>query len=180
MKFHTVAILVLISIPFLSEAQSPITLSSTNETTLQPGIYQGRVVNTSTLIPPSIGAGKTWDYSNLKAGPKYTNSLIKASKFSSTAVADTTATETVGNGLDLPVTAVYDMDASGFFGAGVIIARQSYTLGATTGHNNDSLVFPLQVHKYRKNLLAYPATYKSNWQSNTKDTIKIIVNAPSY
>ncbi len=160
-------------------AQSPITLSATNETALQTGVYHGRVVNTATLMPPSIGANKTWDYSNLHFSPVYTNSLIQATTFSSTAVADTTATETIGNGLVIPVASVYDMDASGFFGAGAIILKQSFTLGAVTGNNNDSLIFQAQVYKYRQNILAFPATYNSVWQSKITHAINFIVNAPS-
>jgi len=174
MKLKSIAVPVLFVMPFLAMAQSPITLSASNETALQQGVYLSRVVNTASLTPPLVGANKTWDYSKLKAGQINATSLVGAGTFSGSAVADTTATEAIAANFVLPITAAYDMDSMGFFAAGTIISKQTYSLGS-----GNTLTVPAQVYKYRRNYLSFPSTYNSVWKSLTSHTIKFTVYAPS-
>lgn len=164
----------------LLSAQSALVITDKNETGLLPGVHLIRIVNTASFLAPLTGKNQKWDYSGLKAGPIYTNSLVGANSFSNTAVADTTAFVTVGGSLVIPATKVYDMDASDFFEAGTILPKQGYSLYATTGGKSDSLFIPAQTLKYRNNYLKFPATYDSTWTSQSVETVNFVINAKSY
>ncbi len=158
-------------------AQSPIVLNTTNENMLQPGTYHARGVNTATLNAPTKGANKTWDFSKIQGGQVNATNLIQVSSFSSTAVGDTTASVLIADGLSIPLTNVYDMDASGFFNAGAVIAKQAYDISNATGNKGDTLFVPAQVLKYRQTYVQFPCSYDSSWKSAYKTTINFIVDS---
>lgn len=164
-------------------AGSSLTLSAQNAITITaadvpaptaPFVYN--TFSTSSVSNPTQGANSTWDFTTaVRNGSASNNYGIETSPFF------------VGLGVDTKfpsfkylnlfqgyeVELKFDFNANGVFDKGMRIERQAYGLGALSGNNADSMIFPAQnvVYSAPRELMRLPMTNGSAWSSISKAEI---------
>jgi len=152
-----------------SQAQSPITLWSYN-TNLTPGVVNAVSGSITGINAPAEGANLSWDYSSVTTSPTnpFSYSVPNSSFFPEATYADTNLSSVFIAGRYFYYSMYYKKDTSGVYGLGDIIHRQPYGIGALTGNNNDSCIFPEKQDIFTNpmNVIRFSATMSSSWVSN--------------
>ncbi len=169
-----------IAVSVTANAQSAITLNSSNVTGLQTGKAHWNVASNVGMKSPSTGSNQTWDLSGMKDSIQMTTNYVSATGFTSTSVVDTSTYENVIPGAIVKSGFVYDVDANGYFVAGGIIPAQAYSEGFLTGNKYDSSHWAPQTYKDRQNLMVFPATAGSSWTSNGYHRLTFTITVAAY
>ncbi len=167
-------------VAFSSYAQTAITLDHTNITGQVKGTIHTHTASVTGVSAPNTGADQTWDYTNLTGGTDVSTNLLADTAFSSTAVIDTSSHENVVQTSPIKSDIVYDIDSKGYFITGRTIPHQDYSDAIITQNPKDSTLWDLQTYKGREDIIAFPATFGSSWQSKTVHPLISKINLLSY
>lgn len=149
--------------------QTPFTITADNFPIYGIQNFQGP--NTGPNLTPA--ANGNWDFSALNATDMaQTVYFPETDPFYTAAGVDVYVSDfkNLTPNLGYLVFNEFDFNSSGVFDKGIYVDRQAYSLGAFSGNNLDSIVFPLQGYIYptARKIMQFPATCQTSWSSQNR------------
>ena len=176
---------VCISLFLGSAASAQITLDISGHPADAGVIERGKLLKPGSLFIPDLGANKTYDYrAALLTGDSIQSKVyIKTTDLTHYPGSNRNFAESITyNGLSFFIDQYESNNTSAHALMGYGMKRQAFDISSTTGTSGDSVIFPKQDHLCTQNetILAYPASYKSNWNYADRLVVNFILNAHAF
>ncbi len=138
-----------------------------------------------TAVNASLGNNQAWDYSAYpSSNPTQNEYIAEGDPFFTSAGVDVylNSTKALSSSKYYEVAHEFDFNANAVKQNGFYVYPQSYSLGTTTGNNNDSLIFPQQgyILANSRTVFPFPFTANSAWRSTTRYSVDFALTVASY
>ncbi len=180
MKTHLRTLLGLLAVPvaITATAQTAITLNNAGYPTTLPATDTARDASNAGAFPllGTATANASWDLGTLtySSNSYYNRGLPLNPAFAGATYRNGLVT-TFAGGLEYVTNGYYTLSNAGLQRIGEEVrVRQALPIGAVTGNNADSVLFPIQTITYTGGTtpeLVFPATFGNNWSSSVGSTL---------
>ena len=162
----------------IAGAQSAITITNTGYSTTLPATDTARVVSNIAAYSSLgvAGTNQSWDAGTaMYSGPTYYDRLAPTNTAFPTATYRGNLFTTFASGLQYVTSGYYTLSGGGIVRIGEEVrTRQALPIGAVSGNNADSVIFPVQTISYTGGgtpELVFPATIGTSWSSSVGSTL---------
>ncbi|MEI6765715.1 MAG: T9SS type A sorting domain-containing protein [Bacteroidota bacterium] len=166
-----------------AQAQTPATLTFSNMN-FGPGTITAKIIDTTGFVSPTAGINQVWNYASLTptATSSYTSISPASAYFPTATYADTNLSAPFVPGWYYHYNLYYKNDATADAILGIELPLQNYSITAISGGANDSCyILPQHVdYNPAMNMIVYPATMNSAWQSTYTDVINFQLTIVAY
>lgn len=188
MKTHLRTLLGLLTIPaaITATAQTAITINNAGYPTTVPAVDTAKEASNAGAFPTlgTAGVNQNWDLGTVTySGNTYYDRLTPTNTTFAGATYRSGLFTTFAGGLQYVTSGYYTLSNAGLQRIGEEVrVRQALPIGAVTGNNADSVVFPVQTISYTGGStpeLVFPATIGSNWSSSVGSTLNFNLTVTS-
>lgn len=186
MKTRLYTLLGLLALSATATAQSPIILNNAGYPTTFPVTDNAKEGSNMAAFPTlgTAGNNQSWDLGTVTySGNSYYDRFTPTNSAFAGATYRAGLFTTFAGGLQYVTSGYYTLSTAGLQRIGEEVrVRQALSIGAVTGNNADSVIFPIQTISYTGGStpdLVFPATNGSNWSSSVGSTLNFNLTVTS-